>query len=105
MSVRITLDAFSGRPNPSWELDADAERELRQRLQLATPDHAVVEIPGLGYRGIVFELDGKRLRVFRSKELVDGAVVAAVDSSLERWLLSTAPMLDPALRESIERQL
>jgi hypothetical protein len=48
----VELDAFSGRPNPTWTL-ADAERtELKRRLA-ALPRAPVDAVPdvGLGYRG------------------------------------------------------
>jgi hypothetical protein len=33
MTSRITLNVFSGRPNPTWLLNDQEEQELTQRLQ------------------------------------------------------------------------
>jgi hypothetical protein len=54
----VTLDIFSGRPNPSWILD---EQEAREVLRDITINQGVVAeansgYDGLGYRGIQLEL-------------------------------------------------
>ncbi|NUP39357.1 MAG: hypothetical protein HOY76_20660 [Streptomyces sp.] len=59
MSVRITIDMFSGRPNPSWTVqDPDAISELlrlfhRHRAGIAEP---FTGFTGLGFRGIRVEV-------------------------------------------------
>jgi hypothetical protein len=57
--ARITLDLFSGRPNPTWVLDdakaRDVLRRVRSRPELAAPVDAYPAI--LGYRGVVVELE------------------------------------------------
>lgn len=57
--VRVTLDIFSGRPNPSWVLDEREAREVLRQVaatrELATPadqDRGV-----LGFRGLILESD------------------------------------------------
>jgi hypothetical protein len=57
--VRVTLDIFSGRPNPSWVLDEREAREVLRQVaaarEAATPadqDRGV-----LGFRGLVIESD------------------------------------------------
>jgi hypothetical protein len=57
--ARVTLDIFSGRPNPSWVLDEKEARELlrdlKRRPEALAPADA---FPGiLGYRGLVVEAD------------------------------------------------
>lgn len=57
--VRVTIDIFSGRPNPSFVLD---EREAQEILrQIAASPETVVSAERslgiLGYRGLVLELD------------------------------------------------
>jgi len=51
LTVQVILDIFSGRPNPSWTLSADEERELALRLRGLPPGPAPAEASGLGYRG------------------------------------------------------
>ncbi|HEX8393441.1 MAG TPA: hypothetical protein VF665_13940, partial [Longimicrobium sp.] len=55
--ARITLDIFSGRPNPSWVLDEKQARDLLQDLQRRPEALAPADaFPGiLGYRGILVE--------------------------------------------------
>lgn len=58
MSLRITIDIFSGRPNPVIELDGKAAREVLARIKpagrikrtdMGSPEHI------LGYRGLIIE--------------------------------------------------
>jgi hypothetical protein len=64
MGLKITIDVFSGRPNPSVELDDRAAAELLERLTPARllepgePD--LPPEPTLGYRGVVVEQTGER---------------------------------------------
>jgi hypothetical protein len=50
--VRVELDVFSGRPNPTWLLSTHQERELRRRLGRLAPGGAPAPIT-LGYRGFL----------------------------------------------------
>ncbi|WP_328965671.1 hypothetical protein [Streptomyces virginiae] len=52
MAVRITIEMFSGRPNPSWEIsDPDRLGELRERLENSPQARGEV---GSGYTGLGF---------------------------------------------------
>ena len=57
--VRVTLDVFSGRPNPSWNLDEAEAREILGQVQsqpeVLVPEEAAPAV--LGYRGLVVSLD------------------------------------------------
>jgi hypothetical protein len=58
---RVTVDLFSGRPNPTWIVDN--ENTGRELLEAIAKDKQIVAKPesgfqGLGYRGITFELFG-----------------------------------------------
>ncbi len=63
MALRITIDLFSGRPNPSVVVTGMEEREIRERLGTAataggrarTTKPARPSPPVLGYRGLVVE--------------------------------------------------
>jgi hypothetical protein len=56
-TFRVTIDMFSGRPNPSWEIAGDEASQLVAKLRdLRAPRPelaAKAAPPGLGYRGIV----------------------------------------------------
>ena len=55
---RVHLDIFSGRPDPTWILTPNDERELIERLQ-ANPSIMLpvnASVGDLGYRGFVIEL-------------------------------------------------
>ena len=53
--MKVTLDVFSGRPNPSWELpDHDADSVVERFAARATPA-ALAAPPRLGYRGYVVD--------------------------------------------------
>ena len=56
MTLRITIDAFSGRPNPSVVVTGPLAREALARSRPAAPvADAGKRPPVLGYRGVVFE--------------------------------------------------
>jgi hypothetical protein len=59
MALRITIDVFSGRPNPTFTLDDDASKELLERLRpgkrLKKEEREAPPESVLGYRGIVVE--------------------------------------------------
>jgi hypothetical protein len=63
MGLRITVDVFSGRPNPSVELDDREAQELIERLaprRLLEPGEPdLPPAPTLGYRGVVIEQTGE----------------------------------------------
>jgi len=73
MSLRITIDIFSGRPNPTLELTGNQAREVLERLRpvrrLEKGEKGLPPEPTLGYRGLVIEQTDKQVkgvpRVFR----------------------------------------
>jgi hypothetical protein len=66
MSIRITIDIFSGRPNPFFELSGKEAKEALERLRPARPLSKSETFPliesTLGYRGLVVEQIGAPLR-------------------------------------------
>lgn len=62
MSIRITVDVFSGRPNPSVELDDRESAEVLDRLmpvrRLEEGEPELPPEPTLGYRGLIIEQIG-----------------------------------------------
>ena len=106
MTSRITLNVFSGRPNPSWLLTDDEEAKLGERLNaLAQPtDRRPSGVyGGLGYRGFsitrgAFHPNGA-LALTVHENIVDSQLSGhnMVDSTqLESWLAATAHAQIPA---------
>jgi hypothetical protein len=48
--LRVELNVFSGRPNPSWVMEPGEAAELLERLRRLLPGSGAAP-PGLGYRG------------------------------------------------------
>ena len=94
MSVTVTADVFSGRPNPRWTLNDSQIAELAEKLRraLAAAPLARQDLPdGLGYRGLVIESDDARLpprvRVYHNVITPDDATFYRADD-VEPFLLS-----------------
>ena len=58
MKISIVLDVFSGRPNPSWELNPSESGELLKELSpLPEADkNKAYFFDGLGYRGFIISV-------------------------------------------------
>lgn len=55
--MRVTLDVYSGRPNPTWRLTAKETKELVDRVA-GKAVRSLGEVPAvLGYRGFVVQAD------------------------------------------------
>ena len=102
MSLRVTLNVFSGRPNPSWLLTDAQETDLRSRLDDITT-HTLQKPPGvmgrLGFRGFsLFRSPTDHaggLSLYIHEGIVDRGQeeenLSAGSRELERWLLNTQP--------------
>jgi hypothetical protein len=67
MTLRITIDIFSGRPNPVVEIDGKRAREILERLEPTKPlRRRAAGAPEfrLGYRGLVIEQTAAPSRAF-----------------------------------------
>lgn len=104
-SAVVTLDVFSGLPNPTWVITPEQTADLLgmwDRLD----DTAPIEYAGsLGYRGVIVDFaDGSRIWVSRRIAVDEGTATARIDrdGSLETWIVDTGRAdLDPALVEEI----
>jgi hypothetical protein len=67
--VLVTLDVFSGRPNPSWALSTVEAEQLERRLEGLPRRHQPPPPGGLGYRGFT---------IARSQSLPEVAVANGV---------------------------
>lgn len=97
MPLRITIDIFSGRPNPVLELSGKEAKEALDRLRPARPlgkSEALIPLESrLGYRGLVVEQIGAPVRglpkVFR---ILDGRLYGprlshrATDEEFEEFI-------------------
>jgi hypothetical protein len=55
--VRVTLNLFSGRPNPSWRLTPSQARHLVERVAAPGVPVEAEEAPALGLRGITVDAE------------------------------------------------
>ena len=115
--MHATLDIYSGRPNPSWELSQQQSSEFLKKIsKLETKENFQAD-PGkyrLGYRGFIVE-EENIARKFRKFEVYSGIVnVVENDTSyalddrgygIERWLLQTAPNNLHDLVEYIKKEI
>lgn len=99
--MQIELDAFSGRPNPRWELTETQEAEFLTSLRALRPaqgSHSTAD--GLGYRGFIVRPNGASVDGYDDIRLYRGIVLARrgghtetfsdPERVLERWLLDSA---------------
>jgi hypothetical protein len=99
MKVSIELDVFSGRPNPSWELNPSESGELLKQLSLLPEaDKNKAEFfDGLGYRGFVITVQAADTaaspviyRVFKRFILINNDKVFSDKDSVEKKLMEQA---------------
>jgi hypothetical protein len=104
--MQITLDIFSGRPNPTWKLNSRDAKKLLERVESkALTDIETVDNV-LGYRGIIvsvntddalpadlpshFRIGGDLPAGFAAKASKYSALNLDESDEAVRWLLSTA---------------
>lgn len=101
--MHVTLDVFSGRPNPSWELSQEHRSEFLTKISnLKTKEHFQFDSSKyeLGYSGIILE-EADTTHKTKRFEIYNGIInVVENDSSyaledtgygIEKWVLQTAP--------------
>jgi hypothetical protein len=97
MSTIVTLNIFSGRPNPRWFLDDAAAAELRDRIYgKPTMISAAPPNPGaLGYRGLEIRFDDSAEPIH-----IQGGVIRTLagspnlvdpDREIEKFVINTMP--------------
>jgi len=95
MSVRVTADIFSGRPNPEWTLNESQIAQLANQLRdaFAAPPLRAHIPDGLGYRGLIVTSDDSRVptyvRVHRNVVTRDDATFHPA-ADVETFLVRTA---------------
>lgn len=115
-AMRVELDVYSGRPNPSWELSEKQGEEFIKRLRaLPKADSGSVR-DGLGYRGLIVDGLDESVAGFRRVVLSSGVVLGRgagrdkafrdKDRDLEHWLLSTGKgRIDAQLFDEIQKEI
>src|SRR3954447_20325215 len=58
-AARVEIDLFSGRPNPSFELDPRATHELLGLLGNLKQSDKAARRDGLGFRGFAVNVEGR----------------------------------------------
>src|SRR4249919_3911871 len=97
MSLRITIDVFSGRPNPFVEVSGRQAKEVLERIKpegaLSKREVEFLARPHLGYRGLIFEQIGvqtrslpRTFRVVRGTMLGPDGARRTADEDLEDFL-------------------
>ena len=99
MTSLVTLDIYSGRPNPSWLLPQREEQQLLSRLKALnepTDKRPSGSFGGLGYRGFFITRDIASPRGPISMRIHEGILDhqlggtnLVADSTLETWLAET----------------
>jgi hypothetical protein len=114
--MQVELDAFSGRPNPHWDLTSQEAKEFISRFQALPQQQGKSSFEeGLGYRGLMVTQPNEDIEGYNEIQIANGLVVAKQNSqskqftdhnrSLERWLFQTGKgRLDEALYKQISQQ-
>lgn len=117
MALRITVDLFSGRPNPVIRLDDQAAEEVLERLRpvgrLEARDAAPPPESILGYRGLILEQIGRRAEKLPERfRVVDGQLFGRrlahrpADPNVEDFICgSTGPIRLIPLEDSVLARL
>jgi hypothetical protein len=104
MTLKLTVDVFSGRPNPTVDLTPQESADLVARIGPVPKGPAagasVVEPARLGYRGIVVEQTTpvsanlpQRFRLAGNQVFGPAGALKAVDHAIEQSLLGNAALL------------
>lgn len=112
--MTVELDAFSGRPNPVWELDAQHAAALTALHQGLAEQGAVgaatgaVEPPALGYRGFVYRVGAEACRAYRGMVRTPRAMFSDPGSAIERFLIASLPAewedLEPMMQSELRER-
>jgi len=100
-TLRVTIDIFSGRPNPVIELSAKESREalglLTSLRRIENGEPSLPPAPTLGYRGVVVEQVGtvprglpRTFRVAHDTVVGGQRALVAEDDAFEQFVLSGA---------------
>ena len=95
LEARVTVEIFSGQPNPEWTLSPEDSDELSQRMGFLMPAAETGPPPeGLGYRGIVVRVDATNAVGAASIRALGGTIYYTVED-FSTGEPSTTPLTDP----------
>ncbi|HXQ17278.1 MAG TPA: hypothetical protein VN814_21890 [Caulobacteraceae bacterium] len=103
--MRVELDLFSGRPNPSWELDEAGVREFERLMTRLKPGFATPEPPALGYRGFLLQAVSGVSRAYRGFVFMPQGVLDDPSCSIEWFLLDGLPAAFASLRRRVSAEI
>lgn len=102
----ITLSIFSGRPDPVIILDENASQEVSGLINSLPPIHLLsIDIPSLGYRGVVVDLDGEHIRVFSGAVFSIHRTAADSGRVVEKDLIERFRVIEPDVVDGILKTL
>jgi hypothetical protein len=91
-TARVEIDIFSGRPNPSFQLDQAATAELLKLLDNSKRGAGAAPRDGLGFRGFVVRIEGRPdIRVSGTTVVSGAEELTDPTRAVERFLLSKMP--------------
>lgn len=113
---KVTLDVYSGRPNPTWSLTEEQTESLLGIIRDLPPASPARTFDGLGYRGFMVSIENSasvkpsQITVYKGKvRQSDGCNVRFLndkDRRVEHLLLeSGGSHLTPALYKRIEQEI
>lgn len=110
--VFIELDAFSGLPNPTWNLSQSQCAEIEQQIdQLPQAKESLPSPPGLGYRGVIIHYQNQQgvresIRFYRGTVRSQRLQLQDPDRLLEKQLLSLGEdFIDSNLQRYLQTEL
>ncbi|NIJ65615.1 hypothetical protein FHR20_002577 [Sphingomonas leidyi] len=89
--MRVELDVFSGRPNPVWQLDAQAAAALVALHDVLAAGTAWEAPPALGYRGFLYTIRSDGCRAYHGAVRTAQTILADPGYSIERFLIARLP--------------
>lgn len=99
--IKVTLDMFSGRPNPTWILTPKEEQRLADLVTAnptaVIPGHTVVN--WLGYRGLIVSIVGES-KVAKAASFPSVFRVLQ-DPAMAQWLVHTSEKIDVDLDDYV----
>lgn len=111
MALNISLNFYSGRPNPVWKLGAEEGAEFLRLLSSLTAFTEKKLLPRLGYSGFTVWGDSESelpgiVDVYGGLVSISGRTLEDPGRTLESWLLGTAgKSLSPELEGLIHDEL
>ena len=99
MNVKVEFDIFSGRPNPTWTMDAEESKELINLLEALPVKDKNENNAGLGYRGFNLIISPEKANepsynvyIFNGTITKDSGTTRRYHDmrGLEKWLLRQA---------------